>query len=100
MPTGVHRFVNEHGNIDVRQPLPRGYCQIRQIQNIKLGYWLEKLKIPHVPALIGFTRSKSNWRPVFDGYVIPSRCRPKVMNLVEQRQKNFVNTAKQLRTSE
>lgn len=92
LPTGIYRFANDYGNIDVRQPIPRGYCHIRQIDGINLWHWLEKLKIPYVPALVGFSGSRSNWRPKFDGYVIPSRCRPKVLDLVERRLKEKQNS--------
>ncbi|MFI4848407.1 MAG: hypothetical protein ACIAZJ_04880 [Gimesia chilikensis] len=83
-PSSVQRHTNQYGNIDCRQALPRGFCRIPQIKGIKLHYWLKKLEIPFARAFVGFDHSRG-FSPKFDGYVIPSRSKPKVMEFVRQK---------------
>ena len=82
--SSVYRYANRWGHIDVRKPLPRGFCHIKGVTGLELGTRLRELKIPHVLALTGFIGEYQFWKPDFDGYVIPSRSRQKLMTLVKQ----------------
>ncbi|QDU50510.1 hypothetical protein [Gimesia panareensis] len=84
---GVIKHANSYGNIDVRQSLPKGYCHVSKIKGINIQHWLKKMKTDYLKALVGFENSRYGTKPVFDGVVIASRSRSKVLAIIEQKQK-------------
>ncbi|QDU81580.1 hypothetical protein Pla110_33220 [Polystyrenella longa] len=74
--SGIYRHLTYHDTIDLRKPLPRGWCHVSKYSTErKLGHWLSKLNIRHYPALKGFDKRS----PEFDGYVIPSRSKKRLI---------------------
>tara|TARA_R110002111_G_scaffold100975_1_gene156356 strand:- start:1515 stop:2024 length:510 start_codon:yes stop_codon:yes gene_type:complete len=84
-PSLLERSVNKYWHIDVRKPLPQGLCHVKYIKGIQLRYWLNKLDIDYVRALVGFRGGPFN-NPKFDGYVIEAKDKAKIMDFVRERQ--------------
>lgn len=78
---------NKYGNIDIRNGLPRGSTHIprEEYEPVRIKNVCDNLGVAYAPALTGFVPSWKYRKPVIDGVLVWSRCRPKVMAEVESR---------------
>ncbi len=86
---------NIYGDIDIRGSLPKGYCHISSIDGISLHHWADKLNIKYVKAMDGFMGSRtSGYRPTFDGIVISSRSKQRLLEAIDARQEQKAKEAR------
>lgn len=79
------KISNSYRNVDVRNGFSKRYCHVR---GDRLGQLCDKIGIKYAKALIGFNGKKRyGYSPVFDGVVISSRSKAKLLKAIEERSK-------------
>ncbi len=66
--TPLQRATGSLGNIDTREPLPKGLVHVRGRDLCRL---CDRLQIPYRKALVAIERSYRYYKPRFDGVVVP-----------------------------